>query len=68
MRTLALVCGMAVVVLYSTVMAYDNQPGATPLGPPGYALLCAAVLAPAWLPRRPEAALAARPRPATPSP
>ncbi|MFI6706642.1 sensor histidine kinase [Nonomuraea sp. NPDC050478] len=58
MRTLALVCGMAVVVLYSTVMAYDNQPGATPLDPAGYALLVTAVLALAWLPRRPEVALA----------
>lgn len=57
MRTLALVCGMAPVVLYSTVMAHANQPGATPLDAIGYALLVVDVLALAWLPRRPEAAL-----------
>lgn len=31
-RTFALVCGMVVVVLYSTAMAYGNQPDA-PAGP-----------------------------------
>src|SRR5690606_36666759 len=57
-RTFALVCGMAVVVTYSTVLAYGNQPGATPLDVTGHLLLAGTALALAWLPRRPEIALA----------
>jgi signal transduction histidine kinase len=59
MRTLALVCGMAGVVIASTIMAYGNQPEARPLDLAGWVLLAATALGLAWLPRDPEAALVA---------
>ncbi|NRQ38173.1 HAD-IC family P-type ATPase [Nonomuraea sp. NN258] len=56
--TFALVCGAAVLVGSSTVMAFGNQPDARPLDPLGWALLAAMALALAWLPGRPAPALA----------
>ncbi|NJP97940.1 hypothetical protein HCN51_52430 [Nonomuraea sp. FMUSA5-5] len=58
MRTIALMCGMAVVVYSSTAMALGNQPGARPLDVLGHVLLAATVLGLAWWRRRPEVALA----------
>ncbi|GII75237.1 hypothetical protein Sru01_02190 [Sphaerisporangium rufum] len=55
---MALVCGMAVLVVGTSVLAYGNQPAARPLDPAGYALLLAAVASLAWLPSRPDRALA----------
>ncbi|MFI7701321.1 sensor histidine kinase [Nonomuraea sp. NPDC049480] len=58
MKTIALVCGAAVVVFFSAGMASGNQPDARPLDLLGYALLAATALGLAWLPRRPDLALA----------
>ncbi|MEU4578510.1 histidine kinase [Nonomuraea sp. NPDC023979] len=59
MKTFALVCGMGVVVVYSTLLATGNQPDARPLDLAGYVLLAVAALGLAWLPRDPVAALVA---------
>jgi signal transduction histidine kinase len=57
LRAVALVGGLAVVVLSSTVMAYGNQPDSRPLDVLGYALLVATAAGLAWLPGRPVVAL-----------
>ncbi|MEO3792291.1 sensor histidine kinase [Nonomuraea sp. B10E15] len=58
MRTIALVCGMAGVVMFSTAMAYENQPEARPLDLLGYTLLVATALGLVWWRTRPDVALA----------
>lgn len=59
MKTFALVCGMAVLVVCASVLAYGNQPQARPLDPLGYALLLAMAGSLLWLRTRPELTLAA---------
>ncbi|WP_246147945.1 sensor histidine kinase [Nonomuraea turkmeniaca] len=55
---MALVCGMAAAVFFSTVMAYGNQPDARPLDLLGCTLLGAMTLGVAWLQERPLVTLA----------
>lgn len=57
MSRVALVAGMAAVIVFSTTMAYGNQTGARPLDLLGYALLGTCALGLAWPRSRPEGAV-----------